>query len=437
VQIYDRDRPCWVDRTGSDQREQMGLVVQRSSNVLIEDSYVGYMETLGSMSNTRDVVIRRTRFQHWSEHGFKMRKGTSNVLIENVIWGGTTWGHCWDGDLPESSVAERAAKQATLTDRRCRVDSECADQGAANVCRVDDCFCTRTTAAGAEPPYCGTCPEGGAKDECWRGPRSLDVYEVDGLTVRNNTFVGHGYELINSVHRNFEANEARKACSTYPGVCELGTDRSCTKLQGDAFCKGLDLGRCLPICEVRDYKFYNNIVYDLVSPGMGLNLPSYVRVPTENAWNHSSNVLLDGNLYSGGSKRWWGCAPDFVDVTRFGPSEGSPNWQESICTGARPDPNSHWLPDIEASFAGYATESYQPAGSDAAMVDAGISGICAAGSRDGGRCRVDSDCPEGACRLTDPDGVAYCAGEDFTGAPRTDGACDVGAFELGAPPDGP
>jgi hypothetical protein len=201
------------------------------------------------------------------------------------------------------------------------------------------------------------------------------------------------------------------------------------------------LGQCIPICEVNDYKFYNNLVYDLTTADQAKD-PSYLRIPTQNAWNRHSNIRIDGNIYSSGEKLWFGCQDPMIIAARFGPADSGTCWEGTLgsftdqsctangqcstglcnnrqwrgsdCYGNLVDLSSHWYPDIEGSFADYRRENYQPASASAVMVNAGIGG-------------------------TDPDGVARCALDDFDGNLRNDGQCDVGAFEWGGdpPPDDP
>jgi hypothetical protein len=274
--------------------------------------------------------------------------------------------------------------------------------------------------------------------------RSLDLYEVDNLIVRNNSFVGHGYMLYSAIYRNFTSGNASSHCSHYPGVCELNTAVSCTEAQGDAYCGSRGFGLCIPICEVNNYKFYNNLVYDLSTQDHAKD-PSYLRIPTENEWNRHTNIRIDGNIYSSGAKAWVGCQggpAEIIRAARFGPGDtgmcwdgtlssftgesctsnaqcstglcNNQQWQGSDCYGNLVDLSSYWYPDIESSFADYRRENYRPASANAVMVNAGIGG-------------------------TDADGVRRCTLDDFNGNLRSDGRCDIGAFEWGGsvPPDDP
>ncbi len=423
VRVHEKTMPCYIHHLGPDNSAHRAMHVTESSNIEFLDSYFGYTVHLGAISNTTNVTFRRTQFQHWSEHGLMITKGSGDILFENVIWGGTTWGHCWNG-----------SNQNTINDTQCRSDADCAGEPAnARSCRIDDCFCERTLTG--EHPYCGTCnpPENAPNDYCWRAPRTIDVFEADGITVRNNTFAGHGYAPISAVYRNFTAENAYDVCTTYPGVCERDETIVCTEEQGDSYCGSRNAGRCIPICEVNDYKFYNNVVYDLMDQSVAKD-PTYLRVPTqENAWNRHSNFHFDGNVYSGGAKAWTGCQEPRIRAARFNSDDpgvcwqghlssfydqtclsnsdcdrGTCNldqWQNHECYGEPADPNSYWYPDIEDSFAGYAEENYEPSGPESVLVNAGVNGL-------------------------DPDGVSRCAPNDFEGRPRSDGQCDVGAFEL-------
>ena len=424
--------PLWQESDG----DHDGLTIVNSVGVSVVDSYFGHMNTVGILLNVHDLEIRRSQFQHFTEHGLVIGLGATNLLFDNVIWDGTTWGHCWDG-----------TDQTSLTATQCRDDSVCLSThpGTAEVCRVDDCFCERGL-----DNACGTCPPGQDVEQCMRGARMIDVREVDGLVVRNNTVAGHGYNGIDAIHRSFTQDEAYATCGHYPGYCEIDPSVRCTELQGDTYCAtagvgGSNLGRCIPECRIENFKFYNNVVYDLTENIKG---PGYVRVPFNNPgvwpWLNHSNIVLDSNLYSGKPFQWIGedrattldgfCSsttgPDCdhfndcaaaevcvfhkcasISATPCTTNDDCPGfeqcrgWQVQKLIGQYPDPNGLWFPDIAADFASYATEDYSPSGTGSAMVDSGLSGV-------------------------DPDGVAYCSTEDFDGNLRCDGGCDIGAYEL-------
>ncbi len=197
----------------------------------------------------------------------------------------------------------------------------------------------------------------------YTGPRIIDVYEVDGLTVRNNTVAGHGYMWQHWLYL------------VYTHDSEI--TQGCTN----------------GICHRQNIRVYNNLVYDIMPIAKNWVNISYNSFTTQN------NIFLDGNLYFNGAKTWteWlGCGGDLT----WSQWKGCSGWDGTNNI----DPHSL---NVEPSFANYAAQDYRPAGATSPQVNAGVNG-------------------------TDSASVTRCALEDFNGNARTDGTCDIGAFEFGS-----
>jgi hypothetical protein len=194
------------------------------------------------------------------------------------------------------------------------------------------------------------------------GPRIIDVYEVDGLTVRNNTVVGHGWAWQHWWYFTYGLKEQASA--------------GCTN----------------SICDRARIRSYNNLVYDLMPLAERWVNMSYGDYTTQ------TDIAMDGNLYYGGAETWteWlGCGGNLT----WSQWKGCSGWDGTN----NMDPHSY---NIAPSFSDYAGGDYRAKSSTSPQVDAGQSGV-------------------------DSLGVSRCASVDFNGTPRTDGKCDIGAFEFG------
>jgi len=160
--------------------------------------------------------------------------------------------------------------------------------------------------------------------------RGIDVYEASNLTIRNNTFVGHGYGW-RVPFRNYN-QDAQVAAG-------------CTS----------------DVCDNTNIKFYNNLLYDIKPTG------GYIR------WSNGaavtvSNWKADGNLYNSG--------PDSWDCDDQGVS-GFNNWQALKCfNSGSPDGRGT---TAQPTFVDYGSEDYRPASASAAQVNSGLSGLDAEG----------------------------------------------------------
>lgn len=344
VAIYAKNKPCDVLLSN-----RYAIRFDNVSNMTIEDSYVGHISKLAVVNAVDGLTIRRTHFQHWTNHGLQIQQGSRGILIENSIFGGTTksvdhlgdtcqhGGNEWQQNhLMCQEPGDVLKYRWTFPPTPCTSDQQCFDAGFSDAAH---CVGTRWSI----------------------GPRTIDVYETHGLTVRNNTFVGHGSTPI-TMTNNYN-----------------GSDCASVSTDGN--------------CDNRDVKFYNNLVYDL-GAGTGAAAERYVSWHDETSDHSTTNFRFDGNMYGGGIAEWQ-CGNGLKDTIA--------EWKADNCYGdGAPDTNgSYAVP----SFVSYGDENYRPASPDAAQVDAGRTG-------------------------QDADGVAYCPADDFDGNPRTDGACDVGAFEL-------
>ena len=372
IQIYLEDKPCDIaDGPNSGMRTKYAIANNASNNILIEDSYIGHVFQPISNSIVQGFTFRRNHLEHWMNHGIQMLR-SKDFLIENNILGGT---------------------------------SRCTDEQA-------------------------------------YGPRLIDIYEVDNMVVRNNTIVGHGsnprsamisYHAFGNTYASCELSPQKPGYCQYdktiscdandipkiPGINYSAASSDCPQLDSShAGTPGYPNQRCSGICHFKNIKFYNNIVHDLPA-NVGHAGHRYIDFEAGNSrWTRAENILFDGNYYSAGVEEWK-CSGD--GHTGYTMAE----WRQGTCFDNHPDlqsivgqcanhpatacgtdgdcPSGGCLKRAP-QFLNYAADNYHAKNSDAIQVDAGLNGF-------------------------DADGVAYCAAEDKDGKPRTDGKCDIGAFE--------
>ena len=135
---------------------------QEVTGFTMEDFDVSNWPYGADLSDLHDFTIRRgANGTSWG-HAIEIVDGSTNGLIENIVFYQPVYGHCWDGSLPESTAGERTAKQATITSTRCLDNQRCIDvhgngAGDSNVCRLDDMVCDISLGTGTPSDLTGIC----------------------------------------------------------------------------------------------------------------------------------------------------------------------------------------------------------------------------------------------------------------------------------------